>query len=320
MVVHTRAFGTFRASLVAAGQGPASVAVPRRRRSSPACAPGRDAHPRRRAAAAARRSWPATARSLARGPDASSPIADVAGEIVGQVGPRARRGAPRARARAGYPPNARGRAHRARARVRDRARRAAGRRAARRRPRARAPRARGRRRRAHLDRPGASSAPPSRRSPAATAAAAAVDPRTGEILALAGVAFSALQPPGSTFKIITARRRARGEASSRPRTPSRSRPRRCSRATKLANANGECCGGTLVAVLRQLVQLRLRAARRQARAPRLVATAERFGFNAPLGIPGAAESTIPPPTRSATTSPSARPRSARARCRPRRCR
>src|SRR4051812_533481 len=32
---------------------------------------------------------------------------------------------------------------------------------------------------------------------------AAVRPRTGEILALSGVAFSGLQPPGSTFKIIT---------------------------------------------------------------------------------------------------------------------
>ncbi len=33
---------------------------------------------------------------------------------------------------------------------------------------------------------------------------AAMDPRTGALLALAGVAFSALQPPGSTMKIITA--------------------------------------------------------------------------------------------------------------------
>ena len=33
---------------------------------------------------------------------------------------------------------------------------------------------------------------------------AAMDPRTGGLLALAGVAFSALQPPGSTMKIITA--------------------------------------------------------------------------------------------------------------------
>src|SRR5205814_9113339 len=33
---------------------------------------------------------------------------------------------------------------------------------------------------------------------------AAMNPRTGALLALAGVAFSALQPPGSTMKIITA--------------------------------------------------------------------------------------------------------------------
>ncbi len=32
---------------------------------------------------------------------------------------------------------------------------------------------------------------------------AALDPRNGEIRALAGIAFSAPQPPGSTFKIVT---------------------------------------------------------------------------------------------------------------------
>ena len=43
---------------------------------------------------------------------------------------------------------------------------------------------------------------------------AAMDPRTGALLALAGVAFSALQPPGSTMKIITPTRRARAPGSS----------------------------------------------------------------------------------------------------------
>src|SRR6185437_3510895 len=33
---------------------------------------------------------------------------------------------------------------------------------------------------------------------------AALDARTGEVRALAGIAFSAPQPPGSTFKVITA--------------------------------------------------------------------------------------------------------------------
>ena len=31
-----------------------------------------------------------------------------------------------------------------------------------------------------------------------------MNPRTGALLALAGIAYSALQPPGSTMKIITA--------------------------------------------------------------------------------------------------------------------
>ena len=41
------------------------------------------------------------------------------------------------------------------------------------------------------------------------------------------------------------------------------------------------------------MQLGLRPARGQDRAPKLVSTAERFGFNQPPAIPGSAESTLP---------------------------
>ena len=100
-----------------------------------------------------------------------------------------------------------------------------------------------------------------------------------------------------------------------------SRPRRCSRATKLSNANGESCGGTLRAVVRQLVQLGLRPARRQGRAE------QARGHGGALRLqPARRGSRARPrarsrrPRRSATTSPSARRRSARAGSRPRRCR
>ena len=46
--------------------------------------------------------------------------------------------------------------------------------------------------------------PPWRRWAGRFGGIAALHPRTGEIRALAGVAFSAPQPPGSTFKIVTA--------------------------------------------------------------------------------------------------------------------
>ena len=88
----------------------------------------------------------------------------------------------------------------------------------------------------------------------------------------------------------------------------------------LQNANGEDCGGTLInsfAVSCNSVFAPLGA---KLGAKRLVATAERFGFNQPSSIPGAAESTIPSAKRSATTWPSARRRSGRGWCRPHRWR
>ena len=61
----------------------------------------------------------------------------------------------------------------------------------------------------------------------------------------------------------------------------------------LQNASGEACGGTLLERVRGLVQLGVRATGGEARGARLVAMAERFGFNQPVPIPGATESTIP---------------------------
>ena len=81
-------------------------------------------------------------------------------------------------------------------------------------------------------------------------------------------------PPGSASAACSRRARpsrssprpARWRTASPSRaTASRSRPRRRSRASSSQNANGESCGGTLVSLLRAVVQLGLRAARRQAR-------------------------------------------------------
>ena len=64
------------------------------------------------------------------------------------------------------------------------------------------------------------------------------------MLALAGLAVSAPQPPGSTFKIIT----LSGALAAGIATPSTSFPVRTSATlsgVKLRNAGGESCGGTL---------------------------------------------------------------------------
>ena len=119
-----------------------------------------------------------------------------------------------------------------------------------------------------------------------------MNPRTGALLALAGIAYSALQPPGSTMKIIT----ATGALQAHIATLSTVFPYATSAVIEgytLQNANGEDCGGTLInsfAVSCNSVFAPLGA---KLGAKRLVATAERFGFNQPSSIPGAAESTIP---------------------------
>ena len=148
--------------------------------------PGARRHAARRgrgAALRARRRWPP------RSPAALGPAPpERAAELE-------RRGVPAGRA---------GRPHRPRARVRRRARRHAGRRRCARAPRVLAiasPR-RGQRR-AHDDRPATSSARPSRRSPAASAASPCCARATARCSRSPGIAYSAPQPPGSMFKIIT---------------------------------------------------------------------------------------------------------------------
>ena len=125
---------------------------------------------------------------------------------------------------------------------------------------------------------------------------AAMDPRTGAIRALAGLAFSILQPPGSTMKIVTATAAlAAGIATLGTVFPY------ATSATidgyTLQNANGEDCGGTLLNAFAVSCNSVFAPLGARLGGPRLVAMAERFGFNQPLPIPGAAESRIPSASR-----------------------
>jgi cell division protein FtsI/penicillin-binding protein 2 len=122
---------------------------------------------------------------------------------------------------------------------------------------------------------------------------AAMNPRTGAVLALAGVAFSALQPPGSTMKIITATAALQAHAA----TLSTTFPVQSSATIdgyELQNANGESCGGTLLNAFAVSCNSVFAPLGAKVGGAKLVAMAERFGFNHPMPIPGAAESTIPP--------------------------
>ncbi len=119
-----------------------------------------------------------------------------------------------------------------------------------------------------------------------------MNPRTGALLALAGIAFSDAQPPGSTMKIVT----VTGALQAHITTLGTTYPI----ATEadvggymLQNANGEACGGTLLNAFAVSCNSVFAPLGVKLGAKRLVATAKRFGFDQPPSIPGAIESTIP---------------------------
>lgn len=117
-------------------------------------------------------------------------------------------------------------------------------------------------------------------------------PDTGEIFALAGTPLSELQPPGSTFKMVT----LTGVLLAGLAKPSTTFPYETFTnidGYKLQNANGESCGGTLANAFAVSCNSVFAPLGVKLGGARLVAAAERFGFNAPSPIPGAAQSTLP---------------------------
>ncbi len=227
---------------------------------------------------------------LAQGPDRTSPIPDVAIQIVGTLGP-----IPRAQARAyaaqGYPPGARvgqdglERIFQSRLAGRPGGRLLAGRRTL-----------------ASVE-PVPAPAVTTTIDPAMERAAvsalggqyagmAVMDPRTGGLEALAGIAFSAVQPPGSTMKIIT----TTAALSAGIVTLSSTFPIQTSSdidGFTLQNASGEACGGTLLNAFAVSCNSVFAPLGARLGGARLVAMAEKYGFNQPSPILGAAESTIP---------------------------
>jgi cell division protein FtsI/penicillin-binding protein 2 len=120
----------------------------------------------------------------------------------------------------------------------------------------------------------------------------ALNPRTGEILAFAGIAFSGLQPPGSTFKMVTlAGSLEAGITGVKETFPVRTAA--TLEGVELQNANGESCGGSLANSFAQSCNSVFAPLGTELGAQRLVATAEKFGFNRRPDIAGAATSTLP---------------------------
>ena len=228
---------------------------------------------------------------LAQGPDRSSPIPDVAGQVVGTVGPIPAGDVPHYAGR-GYPPGAKvGLTGLERVFQNRLAGKPGGTLLAGTRVLARTDPVPGSRVTTTIN--------PAIERAAITAMAGryagmvAMDPRTGGLLALAGVAFSALQPPGSTMKIIT----ATGALEAGIVKLTDTFPIMTSvdlDGFVLQNASGEACGGTFFNAFAVSCNSVFAPLGAKLGAARLVNIAERFGFNEPPSIPGAAESQIPP--------------------------
>jgi peptidoglycan glycosyltransferase len=292
MLVRTRLWGTFRETLEVPLTGSGSGA--RIHLSAPVLFPGlRPGERLRRVITLPPRG---TLRAndgtpLAQGPSRSSPIPDVAGEIVGTLGPIPPDEAARYAAE-GYPANAmvgldgleRIFEHRLAGRLGGRL--LAGHRVL-------ASSA------AHQSPPVTTTISPSLERAAVSAMGgrfagiSVMNPRTGALLALSGIAFSALQPPGSTMKIIT----ATGALQAGITTLSTTYPIQTSATIDgyaLQNAGGEACGGTLLNAFAVSCNSVFAPLGVKLGAARLVKIARRFGFDQPSSIPGAAESVIPP--------------------------
>ena len=121
---------------------------------------------------------------------------------------------------------------------------------------------------------------------------AVLRPSTGEVLGLSGIAFSAPQPPGSTFKIITlAAALEAGKVKPNASFPVQTETQL--EGVKIQNAHGEACGGSLKNSFAASCNSVFAPLGAKVGAKRLVETAEKFGFNQVPGPLGAARSTIP---------------------------
>ncbi|HXV05987.1 MAG TPA: penicillin-binding transpeptidase domain-containing protein [Solirubrobacterales bacterium] len=112
---------------------------------------------------------------------------------------------------------------------------------------------------------------------------AVLDARNGDVRALAGQAFSAPQPPGSTFKIVTT------TAALEKGVVSLGDEFAVTNGVDVGgrfinNANGEYCGGTFRQAFAESCNADFAPLGPKIGNDALVATAERFGFNAPPSL------------------------------------
>ncbi|RKQ87324.1 cell division protein FtsI/penicillin-binding protein 2 [Solirubrobacter pauli] len=121
---------------------------------------------------------------------------------------------------------------------------------------------------------------------------AVIKPSDGSVLALAGLAVSAPQPPGSSFKIIT----AAAALQYKKATPGSSYPARTYATlsgAKLRNASDEVCGGSLTNSFAHSCNSVFGPLGAKVGAKRMYSIAKKFGFMEQPDVPAAKVSTIP---------------------------
>ena len=120
---------------------------------------------------------------------------------------------------------------------------------------------------------------------------AVVRPRTGSVLAMAGIAASGPQPPGSTFKIVT----LSGALQAGIASPSSGYPVQTGATlsgVRLANASNESCGGSLGTSFAHSCNSVFAPLGAKLGAKRLIRLAEAYGFNEKPRLPDEKPSTI----------------------------
>jgi cell division protein FtsI/penicillin-binding protein 2 len=120
----------------------------------------------------------------------------------------------------------------------------------------------------------------------------AMRPSDGQLLAVAGLGLDGLQPPGSTFKMVTLSG-ALQAGIAHPHTVTPYASYATLDGVRLNNANGENCGGTLELAFAVSCNSVFAPLGVKLGSARLVAAAEQFGFNHDPAVQGAPQSTLP---------------------------
>jgi transpeptidase family protein len=133
---------------------------------------------------------------------------------------------------------------------------------------------------------------------------AVLDARDGSVLALAGIAFSGPQPPGSTFKVITTTAALEaGIVELTDQFPIQTSTVVGGR--EVANAHNEACGGSFVEAFAQSCNSVFVPLGPKIGSERLVDVAELYGFNSPPSLfhPAAIRTVNPPQSTIPTSIP-----------------